>query len=79
MRPGVNTKLIESQVPNDAVLMDLIFSDSGGMNSGFCDNNRGFDYHIPISGGTGTLQPLKIVHLSVEMAPIAKVCAILLL
>jgi len=61
------------KVPEDACLIDMIFSDSGDMQGGFFDNNKGFDYHIPVTGATRALRPLKVVHVSVEMAPIAKV------
>jgi hypothetical protein len=37
------------------------------------DNRDGRDYHIPVMGGTLSEPPLHIVHISVEMAPIAKV------
>jgi starch synthase len=33
----------------------------------------GLDYHIPVAGGRGTAPTLKVVHIAVEMAPIAKV------
>eukprot|EP01025_Chloroclados_australasicus_P026535 TRINITY_DN26388_c1_g1_i6.p1 TRINITY_DN26388_c1_g1~~TRINITY_DN26388_c1_g1_i6.p1 ORF type:complete len:800 (+),score=97.95 TRINITY_DN26388_c1_g1_i6:62-2461(+) len=60
-------------VPADAHVMDVVFSDTGDLHGGFQDNNHGLDYHIPIQGGQGTLPGLNVVHISVEMAPIAKV------
>ncbi len=41
---------------------------------GTYDNRGGLDYHIPVEGGVGARPaPLHIVHVAVEMAPIAKV------
>ncbi|KAJ6397126.1 hypothetical protein OIU77_022047 [Salix suchowensis] len=40
---------------------------------GIFDNREGMDYHIPVSGGIAKEPPMHIVHISVEMAPIAKV------
>mmetsp|Transcript_3823 Transcript_3823/g.11020 ORF Transcript_3823/g.11020 Transcript_3823/m.11020 type:complete len:1228 (+) Transcript_3823:338-4021(+) len=60
-------------VPPDAQVMDLVFSDTGDLHGGFYDNNGGLDYHIVCTGGTGQSPLLKIVHVTVEMAPIAKV------
>ena len=37
------------------------------------DNHFGKDYHVPIEGSTEEKPPLHVVHVSVEMAPIAKV------
>ncbi len=60
-------------VPQDARVLDLVFSDSGSEGSGFYDNNGGLDYHVPVEGGTGSPLQLHVVHVTVEMAPIAKV------
>eukprot|EP00892_Ulva_mutabilis_P005442 jgi/Ulvmu1/326/UM001_0330.1 len=60
-------------VPADALIGDFVFLDSANEHSGFYDNNNGLDYHVPVTGATGTLPPLRIAHISVEMAPIAKV------
>ncbi len=57
--------------------MDVLFSDTSSDKGGFFDNNGGLDYHIPVVGGTGVVPGLKVVHVAVEMAPIAKVCAVL--
>lgn len=54
-------------------MMDMVFSDTGDLHGGFYDNNAGVDYHVPISGASVTRPPLRIAHVSVEMAPIAKV------
>ncbi|KAK9830489.1 hypothetical protein WJX72_012015 [[Myrmecia] bisecta] len=61
------------QVPSDAHVMDLVFSDVGDMHGGFYDSNNGLDYHIPVVGSPGKLPSLHVVHVAVEMAPIAKV------
>ena len=64
------------QVPKDAWELDLVFSDSGLGGSGhFYDNNGGFDYHVPLRGSLHPQPRLSIVHVAVEMAPIAKVGA----
>ncbi|CAD7699185.1 unnamed protein product [Ostreobium quekettii] len=58
--------------PRDAYMMDFVFANvSGG--DGIYDNRGGLDYHLPIEGSVATEPPLNIVHISVEMAPIAKV------
>jgi len=61
------------KVPEDAAMMDVVFSDTGNLGGGFFDNNSGWDYHIEIKGSTGQIRPLKVVHMTVEMAPVAKV------
>lgn len=61
------------RVPDDALVADFVFLDSDNEQSGFYDNNNGLDYHVPVFGAQGTLPPLRIAHVSVEMAPIAKV------
>ena len=53
--------------------MDLVFSDTGDLHGGFYDNNNGMDFHIPVEGAQGKMAPLHIAHVTVEMAPIAKV------
>lgn len=53
--------------------MDLVFSDSGDAGGGFVDNNNGLEYHIPMRGSTTPQHSLRVTHVSVEMAPIAKV------
>lgn len=63
------------QVPADASVLDVVFSDSSSPNSGFWDTNHGLGYHVPITGSSVPQPSLSIVHVSVEMAPIAKVSA----
>ncbi|KAI8000822.1 hypothetical protein LOK49_LG09G01551 [Camellia lanceoleosa] len=59
------------KVPLDAYMMDFVFSERE--DGGVFDNKNGMDYHIPVSGGVLKEPPMHIVHISVEMAPIAKV------
>ncbi|PNW73956.1 hypothetical protein CHLRE_13g579582v5 [Chlamydomonas reinhardtii] len=61
------------QVPPSAWGLDLSFSDGEAMSgSGFLDDNGGLEYHVPLEGSAKPRQMLKIVHVAVEMAPIAK-------
>ncbi len=50
----------------------MVFSDTGDAHGGFYDANNGLDYHVPVAGGAVAPRPLDVVHVSVEMAPIAK-------
>lgn len=59
------------KVPLDAYMMDFVFSESE--NGGVFDNKFGMDYHIPVFGSIVKEPPLHIIHIAVEMAPIAKV------
>ncbi|XP_027086051.2 starch synthase 3, chloroplastic/amyloplastic-like [Coffea arabica] len=59
------------KVPLDAYMMDFVFSEKE--DGGIFDNKNGMDYHIPVIGGVIKEPPMHIVHISVEMAPIAKV------
>ncbi|XP_043693079.1 starch synthase 3, chloroplastic/amyloplastic-like [Telopea speciosissima] len=59
------------KVPLDAYKMDFVFSEKE--DGGIYDNKNGMDYHIPVFGGITKEPPMHIVHVSVEMAPIAKV------
>jgi hypothetical protein len=59
------------KVPLDAYMMDFVFSEKE--DGGIFDNREGMDYHIPVSGGIAKEPPMHIVHIAVEMAPIAKV------
>ena len=61
------------QVPNDAWMMDMVFLDNGDAHGGFYDSNNGLDYHEPVAGPSASPSQLRVVHVSVEMAPIAKV------
>ncbi|KAK9057956.1 hypothetical protein SSX86_022795 [Deinandra increscens subsp. villosa] len=60
------------KVPLDAYVMDFVFSEKE-TDDGVFDNKNGMDYHLPVSGGIAKESPMHIVHISVEMAPIAKV------
>ena len=51
----------------------MVFSDTGDLQGAFYDNNSGVDYHVPVSGSLASPPRLRITHISVEMAPIAKV------
>ncbi|GAB4830860.1 Soluble starch synthase 3, chloroplastic/amyloplastic [Ancistrocladus abbreviatus] len=59
------------KVPLDVYMMDFVFSERE--DGGLFDNKYGMDYHIPVFGGIVKEPPLHIVHIAVEMAPIAKV------
>lgn len=60
-------------MPKDALQLDFVFSNVLG-GDGIYDNRGGFDYHLPIEGGIGTMPgKLHVCHIAVEMAPIAKV------
>lgn len=52
-------------------MMDFVFSEKE--DGGIFDNRNGLDYHLPVVGGIAKEPPLHIVHIAVEMAPIAKV------
>eukprot|EP00271_Cylindrocystis_brebissonii_P019716 TRINITY_DN6165_c0_g1_i1.p2 TRINITY_DN6165_c0_g1~~TRINITY_DN6165_c0_g1_i1.p2 ORF type:complete len:1113 (-),score=272.03 TRINITY_DN6165_c0_g1_i1:5404-8742(-) len=61
-------------VPHDAYCMDFVFSTTGSTaEGGFYDNKGGLDYHVPVEGSTTEAPPLHVVHIAIEMAPIAKV------
>lgn len=59
-------------MPADAYKMDFVFSDVAG-GEGTYDNRGGYDYHLPIEGCPVKETSLYVVHVAVEMAPIAKV------
>lgn len=63
--------LLTVKVPLDAYMMDFVFSERE--DGGVFDNKLGMDYHIPVFGGIAKEPPMHIVHIAVEMAPIAKV------
>ncbi|CAI8590692.1 unnamed protein product [Vicia faba] len=73
MLPAENGTHVKAsvKVPLDAYMMDFVFSESE--NGGIFDNKFGMDYHIPVFGGILKEPPLHIIHIAVEMAPIAKV------
>ncbi|KAG5540662.1 hypothetical protein RHGRI_020782 [Rhododendron griersonianum] len=68
--PYLKTKNVV-KVPLDAYMMDFVFSERE--DGGIFDNKSGMDYHIPVSGGVVQESPMHIVHIAVEMAPIAKI------
>lgn len=59
------------KIPRDAYKLDFVFSDTDG-EVGTFDNRGGYDYHLPVSCVVRE-PPLHIMHVAVEMAPIAKV------
>ncbi|XP_042388573.1 starch synthase 3, chloroplastic/amyloplastic-like isoform X1 [Zingiber officinale] len=59
------------KVPIDAYMMDFVFSERE--DGGLYDNRNQMDYHIPVTGSIAKEPPMHIVHIAVEMAPIAKV------
>uniref|UniRef100_A0A5B6ZHH5 starch synthase n=1 Tax=Davidia involucrata TaxID=16924 RepID=A0A5B6ZHH5_DAVIN len=73
MMPADNGSHVEVtvKVPLDAYMMDFVFSERE--DGGIFDNKNGMDYHIPVFGGVVKEPPMHIVHIAVEMAPIAKV------
>ncbi|MEW5300883.1 MAG: hypothetical protein WDW36_003779 [Sanguina aurantia] len=74
MERSASTSFLKAtvQVPAGAWGIDLMFSDSAS-SGGFHDDNGGLDYHTPIEGSDACDAGLKVVHISCEMAPIAKV------
>ncbi|XVE51111.1 hypothetical protein DITRI_Ditri02bG0012700 [Diplodiscus trichospermus] len=73
MLPADNGSHVKAtvKVPLDAYMMDFVFSERE--DGGIFDNKGGMDYHIPVFGGIVKEPPMNIVHIAVEMAPIAKV------
>lgn len=61
------------KVPLDAYMMDFVFSERGDEHGGLYDNRNGMDYHVAVVGGILREPPMHIVHIAVEMAPVAKV------
>ena len=59
-------------VPSDAWTTDFVFSSGVGEGAQY-DNKGGRDYHLPTRGSSAKKPPLHVVHVAVEMAPIAKV------
>lgn len=68
---NVTSFIAAVKVPMDAYMMDFVFSERE--DGGIYDNRNGMDYHIPVMGGIAKEPPMHIVHIAVEMAPIAKV------
>ncbi|KAH9325755.1 hypothetical protein KI387_005933, partial [Taxus chinensis] len=75
MAPANNSSHLKAtvKVPLDAYMMDFVFSERGDKDGGLYDNRSGMDYHVPVVGGVLREPPMHIVHVAVEMAPIAKV------
>ncbi|XP_021747168.1 LOW QUALITY PROTEIN: soluble starch synthase 3, chloroplastic/amyloplastic-like [Chenopodium quinoa] len=73
MYPAENGTHVKTtvKVPLDAYMMDFVFSE--WEDGGIFDNKFGMDYHVPVFGGIAKEPPMHIVHIAVEMAPIAKV------
>ncbi|XP_020268803.1 starch synthase 3, chloroplastic/amyloplastic isoform X2 [Asparagus officinalis] len=73
MEPAQNGTHLKAtvKVPMDAYTLDFVFSERE--DGGIYDNKSGMDYHIPVVGGTIKEPPMHVVHIAVEMAPIAKV------
>jgi hypothetical protein len=56
------------------VQVDCVFSSAGGDEEWVqYDNATGLDYHFITTGATTKPPPLHVMHIAVEMAPIAKV------
>ena len=55
----------------------MAFSDSADLQGAVHDSNSGVDYHVPILGSSTRPPRLRVAHVSVEMAPIAKVGCLL--
>lgn len=60
------------KVPMDTFSLDLVFGNVPG-GEGLYDNAEGLDYHVPVFGGTAVPPRIHVMHVAVEMAPIAKV------
>ena len=70
--PG--TMMLTLNVPKDAHVMDFKFTDEDALpGSGKSDDNGDKWYHVGVTGGSGSPPSLNVVHIAVEMAPIAKV------
>ncbi|KAI3440149.1 uncharacterized protein J3R85_003759 [Psidium guajava] len=73
MVPAENGSHVKAtvKIPLDAYMIDFVFSERE--DGGIFDNKYGMDYHIPVFGGLIREPPMHVVHIAVEMAPIAKV------
>lgn len=47
-------------LPADAHVLDVVFTDNESTNAAFIDNNGGLDYHIPLEGGKGVMTGLNV-------------------
>ena len=62
------------RVPQDAHVVDFVFTDDARSMHGRYDSKDGLDYHASTVGAGGSAMPcLRVVQVAVEMAPIAKV------
>lgn len=61
------------RVQLEAYMMDFVFSKRGDEHGGFYDNINSMDYHASVVGGILREPPMHIVHIAVEMTPLAKV------
>jgi hypothetical protein len=52
MPGGIGFLRAKVQVPMDAHVMDLVFTDTGDAHGGFYDSNGGLDYHINVQVGS---------------------------
>jgi len=59
-------------VPADAWCLDFVFTDSADEYGATYDSRGGLDYNVPVEG-PAQVEPLHIMHIAVEMAPVAKV------
>ena len=66
---------LEVEVPRSAYSLQAVFSDAEEGQQGHVryDNRGGGDYQLPVEGSPVTEPGLHVVHVAVEMAPIAKV------
>lgn len=62
MPGGVGFMKAAINVPADAHVLDVVFTDSVEQKSAFVDNNGSLDYHIPIQGGRGVMPGLNVSH-----------------
>ena len=70
--PG--TLQVTVNVPSNAHVLDFRFAnDDISSSATVFDSNNGIDYHVPVAGGTGIEPKLNVVHIAVELAPVAKV------
>jgi starch synthase len=69
--PGASHFSATVALPKDAYSLDFVFADA--QEGGRCDNASGLDYHLAAGGSVVAEPPLYVVHVAVEMAPVAKV------
>ncbi|KAK3284056.1 hypothetical protein CYMTET_8273, partial [Cymbomonas tetramitiformis] len=69
---GSGLYAVELTSPPDAHLLDFVVSLSHHGKQKW-DNNSKLDYHVPLAGAVGPKPLLHVVHVAVEMAPVAKV------